>query len=150
MTVFHSHHIVNEAVVKQSNNAGKKLEPVAFTRREWTMNTPYSVIGQAAHNEQWTPPSCLAPCLIMTTSTTADSVLLFMTYMSINTAQIKHFRKDIENMISCAATETVFLYVIISCYMKKKPHVAYVPAGHLTWNDVVLLSAYMLFCLNTI
>lgn len=29
-------------------------------------NTPYAVTGQAARGEQWTPPFCLAPCLIMT------------------------------------------------------------------------------------
>lgn len=90
------------------------LEPVAIAQREWTMNTPCSVIGQRAHREQWTPPSCLAPCLIMTTSTTTDRAIFFITYMSMNTIQISIFSKNIV-VSACVWQKEIILFMFHLC-----------------------------------
>lgn len=114
----------------------ERLEPVAFAQREWTMNTPYSVIGQAAHSEQWTPPSRLAPCLIMTTSTTTDStLLLWPTWM---------YKCSSDDTFQQVYRENDVMLFFFSCYIKKA-HVAYLlyllVTWSMKWHDVVLLPA---------
>ena len=137
ITVFRIRHITYYGAPKLSTvttvaGGGRKkrksCSPFAFTHThthtEWTMNTPYSVIGSA----HWT----MNPSLLSSTMSDNDHIqpplialfFFFMTYMSINMARMKHFSPRILRIWSA-------VHVRGDGNPRHMLHMCTVPAGHL-------------------